>query len=386
MANTLTGLIPTLYAALDIVSRELVGLIPAVSRDSSAERAAKGQTISSPVVPEVAAEDITPGDLPADSGDQTIGHVDMTISKARAAPVRWTGEEQRGVALYDQIQTQRFAQAMRTLCNEVETDVAGLYPGVSRAYGTAGTTPFGSDLTAMAEILKIMKDNGAPTDALKCVFDTSAGTNLRSLAQLTNVNQAGTDRTLRNGTLLDIHGFELRESGQIQAQDNSSEVTTNNLTVSGAHVVGATTITLAADGTAGNNVLVPGNYITIGDYKYLMVMDASVTIGFGATGDIVIAEPGLMVPLSGGESVTQNTTNFAANLAFAQSALHLVTRAPAMPSGGDAADDVMEITDPVSGLAFQVAMYRQYRRVKYEVGLAWGYKLIKPEHAAVLLG
>jgi hypothetical protein len=101
---------------------------------------------------------------------------------------------------------------------------------------------------------------------------------------------------------------------------------------------------------------------------------------------VEIAEPGLMEDVSGGTSVTQNDSNFVANMAFAQSAVHLVTRAPAMPQGGDAADDVMEIVDPVSGLAFQVAMYRQYRRVKYEVGLAWGYKLIKPEHAAILLG
>lgn len=57
-----------------------------------------------------------------------------------------------------------------------------------------------------------------------------------------------------------------------------------------------------------------------------------------------------------------------------------------MPNGGDAADDVTTITDPVSGISFQVAVYRLYRQVKFEIGIAWGVKLIKPEHVAILVG
>jgi hypothetical protein len=385
MANTLTDMIPNLYAALDIVSRELVGLIPAVSRDSSAERAAKGQTVRSPVVPEVSPEDITPGDTPASSGDMTIGSVDMSLSKARAAPVRWTGEEQRSVAQYDQIQTQRFAQAMRALVNEVETDLAGLYTDCSRAHGTAGTTPFGSDLSAMAELLKILKDNGAPTDSLKCVFDTAAGANLRSLTQLTNVNQAGTERTLRDGVLLDIHGFELRESGQIQTQDNSNEDNTGTLkTNSGSLSIGDTSIPVDETGGSDGVKVVAGNYVTINSVKYLVT--SGVDLSASGSGTLEIAEPGLVEAVADNTTITQNTDNFVGNMAFAESAVHLATRAPAMPQGGDSADDVMEITDPVSGLAFQVCQYRQYKRVKYEVGLVWGVKAIKPEHMALLLG
>lgn len=99
MANTLTSLIPTIYEALDVVSREMVGFIPAVSRNSSAERAAKDQTILVPVTPAPAAADNTPAVTAPNTGDQTIGNVSMTISKSRHVPIRWNGEEQRGCSL-----------------------------------------------------------------------------------------------------------------------------------------------------------------------------------------------------------------------------------------------------------------------------------------------
>jgi len=55
MANTLTNLIPDIYAALDVVSRELVGFIPSVTMDAQANRVAVGQNLRIPIVPGNAA-------------------------------------------------------------------------------------------------------------------------------------------------------------------------------------------------------------------------------------------------------------------------------------------------------------------------------------------
>ena len=59
-ANTLTRMIPDLYNGLDVVSRELVGMIPSVYRNVSAERAAVDQSIVYPVTEAATLQDTTP--------------------------------------------------------------------------------------------------------------------------------------------------------------------------------------------------------------------------------------------------------------------------------------------------------------------------------------
>lgn len=380
MGNTLNKLMPELYAALDIVSREMVGFIPAVAVNAAPTGAAKGESITIPVTPTTETHDITPGQKPDDNGDQEIGSVTMTISKSKYAPVRWNGEEQLGVSnsgTYNAILAGQFAQAMRALANEVDADLAALYVGASRAYGTPGTTPFESSIKDVAQMRKILADNGAPMTDLQLVIDTAAGANLRSLGQLTKANEADTDATLRRGLLLNISGFNIRESGQIVTHAAGSFTGAALVNNSGGYAKGATTI--AVDG-ASSIALKAGDIVTFsGDpAHYVISADASAT-------PITLAAPGLMGAVADDATVTA-LGSYTASLAFDRNALQLIARTPAMPQGGDSADDVTVVTDPVSGISFQVAVYREYRQVRYEIGLAWGVKLIKPEHVAILMG
>ena len=78
-------------------------------------------------------------------------------------------------------------------------------------------------------------------------------------------------------------------------------------------------------------------------------------------------------------------------LGFSRSAVMLVTRSPQMPIGPDGkamdmAEDVIQVTDPVSGITFDVALYRQFMQLVFHVRLAWGYQAIKPNHIATLMG
>jgi P22 coat protein - gene protein 5 len=380
MPNTLTNLVPDLYEAVDVVSREMVGMIPSVSLLASAERAAQNEVIRVPITPAASAEDSTPGQLPPDDGDQTIGNTPVTISKSRVVPFRWTGDEQKGVnnqqpnGGYKTIRQQQIQQALRTLVNEIEAFTAGVaYLGASRAFGTAGTTPFATDLSAPAQLRKILADNGAPMGDLKMVIDTTAGANMRSLAQLTKANEAGTDDTLRRGTLLDLDGFQIRESAGIA---HHVAGTGAGYLANGAQAVGATGIT--AD--TGTGTILAGDFVTAAGDANKYVVGSPL-----AAGAFSLNAPGLRAALADNTALTVGG-NYTANLGFARSAIVLLTRQIAIPEEGDMADDAISIVDPLSGIVFEFRMYKQYKRVRYEVGLAYGAANIKPEHTAILLG
>ena len=380
MANTLTNLIPTLYQALDIVSREITGFIPAVKVNASAEGAAVNEPILVPVTNQTQTYNITPGTTAPDNGDQTIDNVEIKITKSKMVPIRWNGEEQLGFSnngTYNRVLSDQMAQAMRLLVNEVEADLAATYVDASRAYGTAGTAPFASALGDAAQARKMLVDNGAPLTDMQLVVDTLAGANLRSLTHLTHANEAGTDATLRSGVLLDLMGFAVRESAQVASHVAGS--ITGNMAVNNAsgYAKGATDI--AWDGATAAS-LKAGDLVKFGSDATFYVVGKDSTAS-----PLTIAKPGLVKAVANDAAVAL-ASGYTANLAFDRNAIQLVTRAPAMPQGGDFADDVMTITDPVSGISFQVAVYREYHRVKFEIGLAWGCKLIKPEHAVILLG
>ncbi|VVQ19957.1 P22 coat - protein 5 family protein [Pseudomonas fluorescens] len=384
MSNTLTGLTTTIYNALDVVSRELVGFIPAVSSDMTYSRAAVGQTVTSPVAPAATASDITPAVTPPNDGDQTIGAVSMTITKARRVPVRWNGEEKRGLdnngASYNVILRDQLAQGMRALVNEVEADIANLALKSSRAYGTPGTTPFATNLADPAQMRKILADSGAPMGDLQMVIDTSAGANMRTLAQLTKANEADDNSLLRRGVLLDIHGFSIRESAQVKTviAGTGAASTTN----AAGYAVGATAITLAS---AGTGTLLAGDIVTFaGDTNKYVLATGDTDVSNG--GVVNLAAPGLRKAIPAAATAITVISASTRNMAFARSALAVATRAPALPEGGDSASDRMIITDPISGLSFEVSLYKQYRQIQYEIALAWGVAMVKPEHSAILLG
>lgn len=383
-ANTLTGVIGSLFTALDVVSRELVGFIPSVGRAPGVERAAVGQSVTYPIIPAQVAVDVVPAMQVPTPADQTIGYDSITITKSKKVGFGWTGEEQlalnTGVGYLD-VQGQQFAQGLRTLCNLIEADLAANAIYASRAYGTAGTVPYGSgDLTDLAQVRKILDDNGAPPTGRSLVMNTAAGAKVRALNNLVRVNEAGDTMTLRQGELMTVYDLMLKESAQVI---NFVAGTAAGATTGAAgYAVGATVIATAA---AGTGIIKQGDVIQFaGDANKYVVFSGNANVA--AAGSITIAAPGLRVAIPAVATAITVNASHASNIGFSENALQLVTRQPALPQQGDLALDRMSMTDPRSGLTFEVALYPGYRMIAAEVAIAWGTKATKAEHIAMLLG
>lgn len=383
MANVLNDLAADIYKSADVVSRELVGVIPGVTINGGSEGAALNDTVRSHFTRSSTAVNVTGAMAIPEGTDQTVDSKTLSITKSRGVQIPWTGEDILHVnngSGFETIYGDQIAQAMRTLTNEAENDLwTTIYQSASRAYGTAATTPFASTLVDTANIGKILKDNGAPQDSrASLVIDTVAGVNLRTLATLNAANEAGSDTMLRQGILLPLHDLLIRESAKVSTHTQGTG--SGYLVNSASLAIGDTVI--PADTGAGT--VLAGDIVTFaGDTNKYVVTTAL------SAGSFTIAEPGLLAAPADNAAITVGGT-YTGNIAFHQTAVELAIRPPAMPALNgislDAAIDEMTVIDDRSGLAFAIRVYAGHHKAMIEVSAAWGYKVWKPEHTAILLG
>ena len=102
-------------------------------------------------------------------------------------------------------------------------------------------------------------------------------------------------------------------------------------------------------------------------------------------GSFTINAPGIVAAAADNLAITVNATS-ARNIAFSSDAIVLATRLPMFPSEGDLAIDNEIITDPRTGISFDLRVYPGDGMVLYRIHALWGWKVLKPAHTALLLG
>lgn len=379
MANVLTDLAADLYTAAQTVGREQVGFIPASTMNMEAATAAKGDTVRAAFAPTVTPTDVSPSMTVPEGTDQTVSNKTMTLDKFKSVQIPYTNEDVRHLnngAGYETVLGKQIEQAMRALTNEIESDIAqAAYLGCSGAYGTAGTTPFGTagDYTDASFVNKLLIDEGFSVDNRLVINSAAAAT---MVGKQSAVDQAGTDVMQRQGVLLDIDGMLIRRSAQVK--NHTAGTAASATTDASGYAIGATEITLAS---AGTGTIVAGDAITFaGDDTVYIVLSGDADVSDGGTITLV---GGLKQAIPASATAITVVADSVRNIAFNAGAIEFAMRAS---DGDDAAVDMMMVQDPTSGLVFAIKEYRGYNKKMIDVSALWGKKVWQTEAVKALLG
>lgn len=383
MPDSLSNIIPTIYAAIEEVTRGIVGFAGAaqVDRDLS-ERVALGQSVvwAEPNVgsPRVA----TPG-CTGPCGDPLTANPKMvTIERQVSIPIAITGDQYKGLQgnIFPLLKS-AFVKGIRALVNDYDLYLATkAIQSASRAVGTPGTTPFGvkDDMTDFAALKRLFRDNGYSPENLdlRLVLNNSAMENLEGkMTNLFHANEFGSDELSRFGYITQVQGFKL---GSMPGMPYHTKGTGAGYVTSGETAIDVEEIALVT----GAGTVLAGDVVKFtADADNMYVVNKGIT----APGAISIGEPGARMVIPTGNAMTiQNS--YEPNVAFDAGAFLALFRPIAIPPQGDSATDRVKILDPISGLGFEVAYYPQYLQGTYDIQVAYGATITDSSLVNLLLG
>lgn len=385
MANTLTPIIPNLTSSFRNVLSERAQLPSMTMTDFRAEAAAVGQSVTVPIAPTVTGADRTAAATFSVGADRVVTSTQITISKDRKFAFHLTGDDFLRMAQNPEFMPISMAQAIRAWRNEVHSDIADLHVKAAGYYsattsssgaaiGTAGTTPFASDLSLLVGAEKMLNDSLAPMDDGRFMFiDTSAKANLGLLGQLVKANESGSDALLRRGIVGQLAGFNVVWGNDVKS---GATIAGSGYVTSGVQAAGSTAVVV----TTGTGAIPAGAIVSFaGDTanKYVLA-----TAHAGGAGTLTLTSP-LVNAIASANAITLATGR--RNLAFHREAIGLSIRLPALPDGGDAGEHVL-VTDPDTGIGVRFSTYRGYGLNNYEISSAWGVAAVRPELIKIILG
>ena len=375
--TTLTALAPVLFSAAQNVSAEPAGILDAINATWDDKGVAKGDSVKVPYAPVQETIDFAPTNVSPAGEDQTAGAVSVKITQSKKTkPMVLTGEQIRSLengGNYQEWVRQWAEQSMRSLRNLAEADAANYIKiGASRAVGTAGTTPFATDLDLIVDVKQVLRDNGCPFSDPQLVINSAAAAKLQKLGIYQQAYAAGSDEERRSGLYKPQFGFQLRDSAGMSLHDSGAA---SSYVTNGGELAKAIALTVKTGSTAIN----AGDVFSLEDRpgEYYVVSNA-----LTGAGELLINRPGLIGATADAQALTF-TADYTPSLAFERSAVVGIMRPPLIPANPTIKQMVISDKFGHSYLMLEIA---QYGQVIWEMHLAYGFKVVQPEHVALILG
>lgn len=376
--NTLTAVLDRILAGVLPTLRQNCVMPRLVNSAYSSEAGSQGSTMEVSVPVAVAAAAVSPSNTPPDTAGVTPTAVTIALDKWYEAGFFMSDKDLKDVR--DGVVNGQMEECVKSIANQVNSDLLLLYKDVYGYVGTAGTTPFATGLDEAAAARKVLGQQLAPRTNLRGVIDLAAEANFSLVPNVLRANERGDASTIREGSIGRVLGIDWfpDQAVVVHTSGTASGATTDAT----GYAAGLKTITLASAGTG--SILV-GDIITFaGDSQTYVVTSGDASVAGGGT---VSFEPGLAIAIAASTTAITLKQSGAQNLVFNPFAFAFVNR----PFNGGilagrSAGTFSSMQDPVSGLTLRVELTREHKRDKLAFDMLYGVKTVRRELATRMAG
>lgn len=436
VVNSLSGLVPTLFAQGLMSLRSNLVMPGLVANHYGEEARKKGEAIYIPLPSLMAPGNVIPAEYAPDPQDIAPTNAVLPLNNWQEAAFTLTEADQAEIV--DGIVPLQLSAAMQALASAVNTSIFALASNVPNVLSDAPAsgsatipTPFATNPVLAAQAGRVLADAYAPLQDRKIVLSPGAYGCAVQLPQFSYVAYAGDKTASRDGRVDHKIGFDWAQDQATPYHDNGAAAGTpsscTGVTLSVA--VPATSIGTAGSfsgaGTAGDVEGQPititlatgagGAVLNVGDVLQFGTAVASsagytaglltatvvtaATIGASTTGTVKVVRG---VYTAKGVAQSGNPQNAPAatsgmavnlvpahtmNLAFHRSAFAFASR-PLVHNGmGTEADELVHhMSDPVSGISLRLILRPEWHRVRASFDILWGATVVRPNLAVRLMG
>lgn len=346
MANVLNLYDPLFYAQEGLIALEkALGFAGRVYRGIEKDPQQKGSVIAISRPSTFVAQD-----APSTAQDLTPGNVNVTLAFWKEVKFSLTDKELTFTT--EKIIEDHIRPAAYALADDIDQRLALLYKDIPWYITT--TSP-----AAVADITnarKVLFNNRVPMDPamLRGVIDGTLEAeflNLEAFSQAQGAGDVGV-ATQQRGTLGQKFGIEWSANQNVATHTAGVSADATG-TLTGAHALGATSITIGAITIGGT--LKKGDTLVIAGNAQRYAATADVTAD-GAGAAVIPITPPLVQAYSNASVVTIALVSGVQNLAFHRNAFALAM-APLTTIGNQLGARIESVTDPITGLALRSRMF-----------------------------
>lgn len=379
MANDPSVYIPKLIAKTLPVLRENAQTARLVNTGYSLSPQEKGSSVTIPKSVAITAGNATPSNTPPAVTDVTPTSVSITLDQWKDADFHLTDQEITRIQADDDFIPMQLAECVKALVNTIDAAILGQYVDVYEYAGTAGTTPFASNVTAWTTGARArLNANLAPLSQRAVMLDVDAEANAIGLQAFQDQSWRGDGAGILEaqiGRKLGADWFMNQNIPTHTAGTLTGSPLINNASVS----VGDTTVDMDAGSLTGT--IVAGDVFTVaGDTQHYVV-----TAGQTASGNALTAvafSPAAKVAWADNAAVTF-VADHVVNLAFNRDAFGLAFAPLPIEDGNP---NMAYISDPVTGISLRLEKVREWKQTVFNLDVLYGVECIRPELACRIAG